>query len=303
MAHDDMFAILLLLQHPGVQVEAITVAGTGEAHCRPGVENALGLVHLNGKSGIPVACGRETPLEGDHVFPEPWRTAADEAYGVALPEGGKPSPLAAADLIADVAMNSNDRVSIVALGPLTNVAEVLQARPEIAGKIDSIYVMGGAVNVAGNVGAEAEIDNPHAEWNFYIDPAAADIVFESGVPVTLVPLDATREVPVTRGFHRSLSRQARSPEAEFVHEMLNANLDFVDSGGFQFWDTLTAAAFADESLVEFDVFELQVVLEDGPASGHTRPTEGGAPIRVATGANRKRFEALFVDVLNGQGPQ
>src|ERR1051325_5945562 len=66
MAHEDMFSTLFLLSHPNVDVRAITVSGTGEAHCGPGVRNALGLVALRGKKGIPVACGREKPLTGDH---------------------------------------------------------------------------------------------------------------------------------------------------------------------------------------------------------------------------------------------
>jgi inosine-uridine nucleoside N-ribohydrolase len=301
MAHEDMFAALFLLQHPNVDLKAITVTGTGEAHCGPGVRNALGLLHLVGGADLPVACGRETPMAGDHAFPDAWRAGADRAYGVALPEGGEPSPLSAPQLIAERVTKSGDRVTIVAVGPLTNIAEALQARPEIVDQIEAIYVMGGAVEVEGNVGnSGAGIDNPYAEWNIYADPAAANIVFESGLPVTLVPLDATRDVPVTRRFYNSLGRQANSPAADFVHEMLGANLDSVDSGGFHFWDSLTAALFTDESLAEFEEIELHVVEEEGPESGYTKPTGGGAVVRVAVGADRKRFEQLLVTVLNGQ---
>jgi inosine-uridine nucleoside N-ribohydrolase len=85
-----------------------------------------------------------------------------------------------------------------------------------------------------------------------------------------------------------------------VHEVLGANLDFVDSGGFQFWDSLTAAIFTDESLAEFEVYDLRVVEQEGPESGYTKPTEGGATVRVATGADRQRFEQLLVTILNWQ---
>src|SRR6185503_3223298 len=72
MAHEDMFAALFLLSHPNVDVKAITVSGTGEAHCAPGVANALGLVTLSGHEDIPVACGMEAPWMGNHVFPAEW---------------------------------------------------------------------------------------------------------------------------------------------------------------------------------------------------------------------------------------
>src|SRR4030095_13561440 len=69
MAHEDMFSALFLLSHPNADLLAITVSGTGEAHCEPGVRNALGLVALSGREDIPVACGSETPLVGEHEFP------------------------------------------------------------------------------------------------------------------------------------------------------------------------------------------------------------------------------------------
>jgi inosine-uridine nucleoside N-ribohydrolase len=129
--------------------------------------------------------------------------------------------------------------------------------------------MGGAVEAEGNVGnSGAGIENEHAEWNIYIDPTAADIVFSSGIPIVLVPLDATRDVPVTRRFYGALEENRGSAPAQVVFDMLTANLDFVDSGGFQFWDTLTAAVFTDASIATFEDVELTVV-EGGTRSGRT----------------------------------
>jgi len=302
MAHEDMFSALFLLSHPNVDLKAITVTGTGEAHCGPGVVNALGLVTLRGHEEIPVSCGRDQPLAGDHEFPVEWRQGADTAYGVEIPAGGTASQLSAPDLIIDILQNSNEPVTIVAVGPLTNIAEALQKEPSISAKVKDIYVMGGALNVDGNIGISGVgIDNQHAEWNIYIDPVAANIVFNSGVPVTLVPLDATKDVPVTRKFYNSLSNSLDTPSANFVQEMLSANLDFVDSGGFQFWDTLTSAIFTDESIASFEEIQLRVVEEEGPKSGYTQPDAAGPTIRVATGADRDKFESIFLTILNWEG--
>jgi pyrimidine-specific ribonucleoside hydrolase len=299
MAHEDMFALLYLMAHPNVALKAITVTGTGEAHCGPGVANALSLVALSGHPEVPVACGRETPLAGDHAFPIQWRQEADAAYGVPLPGGGEPSPLTAPDLIATILEGSDKKVSIVAVGPLTNVAEAVQEHPEILGRIERVYIMGGAVGVGGNVGKSgAGIENEMAEWNLYVDPQAAGIVLKSGLPITLVPLDATRDVPVTRRFYRALGENAGTPRARLVHEILSANLDFVESGGFQFWDSLTAAIFTDDSLAAFEEMRLTVVEEQGPDSGATRPDPEGAQVRVAVSADREKFERLLLTVLN-----
>ena len=299
MAHEDMISALFLLSHPNVDLKAITVAATGEAHCGPGVENALGLVVVSAHEEIPVTCGREMPLAGNHKFPAEWRQSADNAYGVSIPKGGQPSELSAADLIIDIIQNSDEPVTIVAVGPLTNIAEAIQKDPSITSNIEDIFIMGGAVKVAGNVGnSGVGIDNQHSEWNIYIDPVAANIVFDSGAPITLIPLDATRDVPVTRKFYTALGDHLNTPSANFVHEMLTANLDFVDSGGLQFWDTLTSAVFTDESLADFEERKLRVVEDEGPESGYTKPNQNGSTIRVAMSADRRKFESLLLTVLN-----
>jgi len=299
MAHEDMFSALYLLSHPNVDLKAITVTGTGEVHCEPGVVNALGLVALSSHKDIPVACGRETPLTGNHEFPAEWRQNADAAYGVDIPDGGEPSKLDAEDLIIDLIQNSEEPVTIVAVGPLTNIAEAIQKDPSFISNINNIFIMGGAVNVDGNVGnSGVGIDNKHAEWNIYIDPVAANIVFSSGIPVTLVPLDATRDVPITRKFYDSMSKHLNTPSAKFVQEVLSANLDFVDSGGFQFWDTLTSALFTDESIASFEEIQMRVVEEEGPESGYTKPDAAGPTIRVVTDADRSKFENILITILN-----
>jgi pyrimidine-specific ribonucleoside hydrolase len=299
MAHEDMFSALFLLAHPNVDVRAITVTGTGEAHCEPGVHNALGLVALSGKEDIPVTCGRETPLAGTHEFPAEWRQAADDAYGVTLPKGGTASDLSAADLIIDILRNAEEAVTIVTVGPLTNIAEAIQKDAEITANIKEIYIMGGAVNIDGNVGnSGVGIQNQYAEWNIYIDPIAANIVFNSGVPVILVPLDATKDVPVTRNFYQALEQNRGTSSADLVYEMLTANLDFVDSGGFQFWDSLTAGIFTDQSIATFKDMELTVVESEGSESGRTKLVAGGPKIKVALSADRERFEQILLTIWN-----
>ena len=299
MAHEDMFSALFLLSHPNVDLKAITVSGTGEAHCEPGVRNALGLVALSGQEDVPVACGRETPLAGDHEFPGEWRKAADDAYGVPLPTGGAASKLKASDLIVDILQNADEPITVVAVGPLTNIAESIQKEPTITTNIQEIYIMGGAVNAEGNVGnSGVGIQNKYAEWNIYIDPTAANIVFTSGIPIILVPLDATQDVPVTRNFYKALEKSRNAPSANLVYDMLTANLGFVDSGGFQFWDSLTAAIFTDPSIATFEEMELTVVEEEGPESGRTKPASDGSTIKVAVSAYRERFEQILLAIWN-----
>ena len=299
MAHEDMFAALFLLAHPNVDVRAITVTGTGEAHCAPGVARARGLIAVAGREGIPVACGRETPLAGSHEFPAGWRARADAAYGVAISAPGQAAALSAPDLIADILRDATGGITIVAVGPLTNLAEVIQNSPELTAAIEGIYVMGGAVGSRGNVGnSGVGIANEYAEWNIYIDPAAADIVFKAGIPITLVPLDATGDVPITREFYDALADQRNTPTAGLVYDLLTANLDFVGDGGFQFWDSLTAAIFTDAAIATFEEIPLRVVVAEGAESGRTLQDPDGAMMRVAVAADRAKFEQTLITILN-----
>jgi len=304
MAADDWLAILYVLQRSDVTLAAITVTGAGEAQCAPGVQHALGLVTLAGDARVPVACGRETPLRGEHVFPGGWRDRVDSLLGLPLPDGPETvSNQTAVELLATTIQASPDTVTLLTLGPLTNVAEALQADPSLAEQIDGIYVMGGAVNVPGNVGASGVgIDNPVAEWNVYVDPYAANIVLQSGVPITLVPLGATNHVPLTRTFYDNLKSNHASPEATFVYDVLTEQRAFIDSGGYSFWDPLAAAIVTDDSLATFRTETICVVETEGPESGWTKAGPGCPDVRVAISADGKRFEQVFVETLNSPSP-
>jgi len=304
MAADDWLAILYVLQRPDVTLAAITVTGAGEAHCTPGIRHALGLMTLAGNARVPVACGRESPLRGEHVFPGGWRDRVDSLLGLTLPDGQEAvSSQTAVELLATTIQASPDKVTVLTLGPLTNVAEALQADPSLVDQIDAIYVMGGAVNVPGNVGASGVgIDNPVAEWNIYVDPYAANGVLQSGIPITLVPLDATNHVPLTRKFYDNLKTNHASPEATFVYDVLTEQRAFIDSGGYSFWDPLAAAIVTDDSLATFRTEPICVVETEGPESGWTKAGPGCPEARVAISADGERFEQVFVETLNSPSP-
>ncbi len=303
MAPDDWLAILYLLGRSDVDIQAITVTGAGEAHCSAGTRNALDLVALAGRPEIPVACGREAPLEGDHAFPTEWRERVDDLLGLALPENSREvSSESAVELLTRVIQGSPQKVHLIVLGPLTNVGEVLESEPALVMNLEMITVMGGAVEVAGNVGSSSSIENEVAEWNIYVDPRAAAEVFGSGAPVTLVPLDATNYAPLTMDFYRRLEGDRTTSVAEFVYRVLEAQEENVRSGWYYFWDPLAAAIATEEGLGTFQEMSLVVVEEEGTESGRTLESERGFVIRVAMTADRERFEALFLNAVNGRLP-
>jgi len=152
------------------------------------------------------------------------------------------------------------------------------------------------------VGSSSDIDNDVAEWNIYVDPHAAAVVFASGAPITLVPLDATKDTPVTMAFHERMTKDRATPVAEFVYRVLTMKESSIRAGGYDFWDPLTAAVVTDESLVTIQELSLAVIEQEGPKSGRTLVSDNGQVVRVAVSASLPRFEQLFLDTLNGRVP-
>jgi pyrimidine-specific ribonucleoside hydrolase len=293
---DDAMALLYLMQDPGVEVAAITVSGTGLVHCPVGASNVAGLVQLASPDrSVPIACGPSAPTEGDRAFPDEWRTQADERYDGILPVGTAPAGSTdAVSLLRSTIADSPRPVTVLTLGPLTNLALAFEADPSIARKIDHVVVMGGAFSVPGNVHLDAHPNAAIAEWNVYVDPVAAERVLESGVPVTFVPLDT--QVPVDAYVLRAIARNASTASARVVARLLTSSPFFV-SGQFFFWDPLAAAAAAQPSLFTTRLAEVSVVT-DGGGAGWTS-VGGGTRVQIAAVVKDETFIEAYLATLNG----
>jgi inosine-uridine nucleoside N-ribohydrolase len=293
MDSSDTMALPFLLRDPSLDVLAVTVVGTGLVHCNAGLQNANAILATLGVDGVPVTCGRDEPLAGTHAFPAEWREAADGAYGLALERRGVSMPAEDAPaLIRSLAASTEPPITVLALGPLTNVAEALQADPELAGQIERIVAMAGAIDVSGNVALdEAYTQLRPAEWNVYADPAAADIVVRSGVPITLVPLDATNDVPIDAAFFAALEADHGAAPADIAYELLARRGVGV---GEYLWDPLASVIAIDDSVATLETMKLRVETAEGPDSGRTVRADNGTPVRVATSADRAAFEQRFL---------
>lgn len=294
VAAEGLMSIVYLVGQEDIDIRAITVSGTGLVHCEEGVDQVLGILELMEAEEVPVACGPESPIEGFNAFPGSWRAVADEGYGLQLPHEGAPSDVSAPDLIAEVISASADPVVVYADGPQTNLAQALRDHPEIVDNLEMAYIMGGALDVFGNT-----IKNSDAEWNIWVDPVAADEVFGSGIPITLVPLDATNQVPLSI-FHREALRSHQgTPGAEAVLTMMD-NSDQLEAGGLFFWDQLTAAILIDDTYATMAEQNIAVVLdEDRAVAGVTEENPNGASVRVAVTVDKERFETEFLSAIAG----
>ncbi|HET7578896.1 MAG TPA: nucleoside hydrolase [Bacillales bacterium] len=205
--YDDAVAILLAALHPEISIQAITtVAGNVEVDKTS--RNALQLCELAGMPDVPVARGAVKPL----MKP---LTTAYEFHGETGLGGAnlrQPEKQLEPDHAVDVLINkilSEDEITVVAVGPLTNIALALSKQPEIKERIDELIIMGGGS--AGNI-------TPAAEFNIFVDAEAAKTVFESGVPITLLSLDVTQEVLATPKIVDEI-QGIHSPISEFITDL------------------------------------------------------------------------------------
>lgn len=247
-ATDDAAAFLYLLAIKA-RILVVTIAGSGEAHGEQGAKNFSDLLyHFTGRQAIPIAYGQAEALGKWNPFPDFIRKLMDDLL---MGKNIKKNPhrTISSDAVGLIAKSiattpPNEKVAILATGPLTNIAQFIQAYPDLVHKIEKIVIMGGALQVGGNIQPlDPSSENTLAEWNLYADPKAASIVLHSSVPILLVPLDATNQVPVTRVFYDSL-RLSSSPAAQFVfkccQDIVNKfNMElFLEH--FYFWDQLAA---------------------------------------------------------------
>jgi pyrimidine-specific ribonucleoside hydrolase len=297
---DGMIALLYLLQHPHYEVVAVTIAN-GEAHPAVFAPQVARLLAAAGRPDIPVGAGREMPLVGDNAFPQPWREASDAFWGMDLPgEGAAAAVVPAAELIVESVNGADQPVTVFASGPLTNLAEALRLDPGLGERIGEVVVMGGSIDVPGNIGnAWPAIDNRVAEWNIWVDPVAAGEVFAAGLPLRLMPLDSTNQITWSGTDARRWAASA-SPEGEMAGDLLHRLLDAWGTENVNLWDLATATMVGEDRFCAEEALGVAVVIAAGPEQGRTVATEGPANARVCLEANIAQIKARANGMLAGE---
>jgi inosine-uridine nucleoside N-ribohydrolase len=298
-APDDLVAISFLVAAPDVDLAAITVSGTGEVHCPHGADLVLRLLERLDAPQIPVSCGADRPTALDHAFPDAFRSNADAAGGLDLPSTQRtPAAGDAVDLLTTSAEAGTGDLRVLTLGPLTNLATAL-AESNLSDAIDAVYVMGGAVDVPGNISGSpgGPQDNTSAEWNVYVDPAALASVLDSNLDVHLVSLDGTDQVPLTPDFAARVADVAAAPPLEVLSELLAKN-DYMTSGSFYLWDAIAAVTAAGFPVAEFTDARLAVDVDEGVTSGATRRQDGPPNASFTTVVDADAIEDLLIGVMN-----
>lgn len=265
---DGMAALIYLLINPDFSVEAITIS-YGEAHPELFIQHVGRVLDDLGYQDIPLGAGQDMPLAGGTPFPDWLRQISDNFFDYPVPNPDKTYPFQnAPELMVSTINQNSEPVSIFLSGPFTNLAQALRIDPEIKENIAAVYFMGGAVYVPGNItNLILDSSNKVAEWNMIADPQAAKEVFEAGLDMYMIPLDATN--PVRLRIEDTISWHNGSEEAELVADLFD--IMFIDYGmeSYEIFDLTAAVLMVRPDLCVFESLHLDVITDDGNTLGQT----------------------------------
>lgn len=214
---DDALAMLLAIISPEIRLHGVTVTG-GNCPMRDGWHNARAVLSMAQRHDIPVCAGVADPLLRPAFTAAETHGASGLGYAVLPPATHETTQTHAVDFIIETIMAHPGDVSLVPVAPLTNIALAIRKEPKIVSAVREVIIMGGAVRVDGNT-------TSLAEFNFYVDPHAAHIVMQSGMPITLVPWDITRDVMLYQ-HHIDQLLTIQSPVSRFVADATRFYLEF-----------------------------------------------------------------------------
>ncbi len=296
----DIGGTVFLKKHPNVDLIGV-VLSRGEIHPEIARDKwAAFLYDVLDLQGTALGLGTDERLDpNSHEFPEGWRSLADNFWNLGIPDPvmdyeTQPGP----QLIVDLVNRSPQKVTLIAMASLADIALAMQQDPGIIDNIANVVIMGGAFTVPGNLSdAPYEIDNQVAEWNMWIDAQAAKYVINSGVPISIVPLDAIQylvdaaDVAIINGIS--------DPGVNYVARMWNTQIGW--NGPFLIWDTITSTAITNPENFYWTYDGVDVITEPGDHQGQTVPLNNGAThIRYATGADYQAILDQLFETYRGE---
>ncbi len=269
---DDAIAIVVALNSPELDVLGLTTVG-GNARLSHTTRNALRILEFMGRQDIPVYSGSSRPLKGRFEYAYGFHGPGGLTVRLPLPKTTV-RPGSGVDFIIETARAYRGDLTLIALGPLTNVAKALKKEPRIVDWLNEIVVMGGAVDVPGNV-------TPHAEFNIFDDPEAARTVFSSGASVRLIGLDVCQKAEVTRADDDWF--RGGSPGERLVSRIITGWLKMRGrEEAYSLCDPLAVAAAIRPDLFTFAQANVSVETDGSPSRGKTSADYGAGNVMVAT---------------------
>ncbi|RZK19103.1 MAG: nucleoside hydrolase [Hymenobacter sp.] len=301
---DDFLSLLLLLTMPQVELLGVSIT-PADCYPEPALETTRKLLHLLGQPQVPVSVGN---YHGVNAFPSAWRAQprmlnafpslllVPADVGQVLPQ---PSP---AVLSAQLAA-ATQPVTVLLTGPCSTLVQALALDPSLAGRIGQVVWMGGAVDVPGNVRTYNQ--NGSAEWNVFWDPLAAEQLLTYHLPLTLIPLDVTNQVPVNVAFLRQLAAQAHQPLSHLAGQFWATTVATIPTYEYTYfmWDVLATSFLAIPEAFTVEKLELAIVPAGANAGRTLRQPGSGQWVQVARHVDTDLFYRYLLRQFGTIGSQ
>ena len=311
---DDAMALMLALNSPELDVRAVTVV-PGNVTAAQGLENALRMISLANRCDIPVAAGAQHPLLQKLITAQFWH-GKNGLADIELPASKcHVDPRFGPDLIIAMVHAAPHEITLVPIGPLTNIALAAEKDPSIVPLVKEVILMGGSIS-GGNVNAAAEA-------NIYNDPEAAQIVFDAGWPLTMVGLDVANKTLLTKK-HLERLAQAHGPINDFIYKIASFTIDLgikYGADGAAMYDPLAVGVAIDSTLVTAPAMHVDIETRGEFTRGETVANRQGyvehnvlrgdhyeivgadkvePNAKVCTEVDANRFLEMFVSRIRGK---
>jgi purine nucleosidase len=295
---DDFLSLLLLLTMEEVDVQGVSIT-PADCYAEQALETTLKLLQLRQRGEVPVSVGG---YHGVNAFPAEWRAksrilnALPTLLNVAVDltrVDARPSHTFLRDALAA----APQPVTVLLTGPCTNLVQALDLAPALAAKIARVVWMGGAVDVGGNV--RTYNHDGSAEWNVFWDPIAAQRLLSYQLPLTLIPLDVTNEVPVNRTFLQALAQHAAHSWANLAGQFWATTIDTIPAYEYTYfmWDVLATSYLAIPEAFRLETLELNIE-STGSRAGRTYRQPGSSHwVQVAKAVDQAAFYAYLFHQL------
>ncbi len=300
--HDDSMALMLALQSPEIEILGITTVAGNESVAKATVD-VLRMLEIANQASIPVYRGADMPLvheKSDYAVRRYGRWYSNEPPEP--PPGGfatqQAEVEAAASFIVRTVMSQPAQVTIVAIGPLTNIAQAIRSESRFAENVKRLVIMGGAVALlpdgAGNI-------TPNAEFNFWVDPEAAHVTLRSGIPIELSPLNVSRKSALTKDWYEKMVA-TETPLTQLLKDTLGRRFAAEPDRSWFMYDQIAMASVIDPSLVISERLYVDVNIDHGISYGVSvggrdvwPGAEGAQQMNVQYDLDWSRFIEMFVD--------
>jgi inosine-uridine nucleoside N-ribohydrolase len=300
--HDDSMALMLALQSPELEILGITTV-MGNDSLERATSDVLRMLEIAGQPEIPVFRGADMPLvhaESDYAVRKYGNWYSDEAPPE--PSGGFAKITAqdesAVAFLVRTVMSRPGEVTLVAIGPLTNIAQAIRAEPEFAASVDRLVIMGGAIALlpdgAGNI-------TPNAEFNFWVDPEAAYVTLRSGIPIELSPLNVSRKSALSKQWYEKMV-DVETPLTLLLREKMGPRFDTEPERVWRMYDQIAVASLIDPGLVTTEELFVDVNIEHGISYGASvggrdiwPGAEGASKMKVQYELDWPGFMNMFIE--------